>query len=187
MDTYKQWLWTRSNTLLPTTFKATDNANISDNFSEGFTNLWKLLQSITTKKSNGTSQTKFQSDFSEQYQRKEMNRSVSSNSLVHAAFPSYLNTESVHRKPAAYSHRKSSLLDGYEQTLHYLSTSEKQTRLALPKDKKYRNQSNENLIQHSQLPVPVVPPPRFHVPNTLYGYLDEATIKRGLHKVTVGI
>ena len=176
METYKQWFKTRSHTLLPTTFKPKGNSTVSDNLVDGVSWLW---QTLIRRKNHENILPNSSSDFSENMNKK-LPKSASGNFLVHAAFPSYLNTEGTHRKSTPQCYRRSSLLVGCEQTMHFITTSKKQTRLVLPKDNEGSTNSQKELIEHAHLPVPVVQPPRFKVPNTLYGYLDESTFKKGL-------
>ena len=175
MEDGKQWLWGKRDPLLPTTrFR---NRSVFPNFLDGvdYFRYWlqgtKPKQTAAVAKDNNLNGSPF----------RLKKKSTSSNSFVPVSFPAYLNSISLQQSRSVQTPRKSSLREGFQETLELISTSEKQTKLALPKDvQQKRGDRTRHFSQDSShLPVPLVPLPKFRVPSTLYGYLDEASYRKG--------
>ena len=132
-----QWSWKRRGSLLPVNQLATATGRQPI--------LWQWFQNLLGEEARGPTSTAASFD-TELVKR--------SNSLVSVAFPSYLNSGGLHSKPGKQEHCKSSLLDGYEQTLSSINASTEKARLVLPKKLKASNRATDS---SSHLPIPLLP------------------------------
>ena len=173
MEEGKQWLWAQKEPLLPTT-RLKKQPSFSG-FSDGVAYLRRWFQGPAAKPKN-VAKTSHHGGTPYRLQK----RSLSANSFVPVSFPAYLNSGSTQQNRTRQQPRRSSLLEGVENTLELMSTSKKQAQLALPKDVQQKlAHSSSTSHDSSHLPVPLVPLPKFKVPSTLYGYLDESSFKKG--------
>ena len=173
MEETKKWIWSQKEPILPTRIRSRPSLpSISDSvayFRHWFRNDKASKRDVfeINKNSPNSSTPSFKK------------RSASANSFVPVSFPSYLNSSGTQQNHRGQQVRRSSLLEGFEETLHLMSTSKRQTRLTLPKDAQQKSDHSRAQRHNSHLPVPLVPLPKFKVPSTLYGYLDKGSLKKG--------
>ncbi len=159
----ESWLWYRSKSLLPV---VTDQSSAQINNED---TRWKLTVSpLTTwmQPNMWKSSNRETLPVTDKPPPKQLNM---------YSLPSYLTNTNV----IFPQQRRSSLLDGYQQTLKSLAVNQNLS-IALPKQAgDVRSMSHHSQVRQ-HIPVPIPPAKKFHLTGRLYGYLEKQKVIEGV-------
>ena len=158
------WLWSRSSSksLLPIT-----TPQIETTDSESSWSIWGEKPQVEEKPSPTNQKDPVLEAALEKHDQ----------NLTMYSFPSYLTSTKVQASGSGGSpmlERKSSLLEGYDQTADKMAKS---SNLSLVPPKK--NHHTQAFGNNPNVPVPIPPSRKFHLTGRLYGYLERQTVING--------